>query len=63
MDEDDDSYESFCECYNVDDSIDEDTYEEYKYADCEDDFYYNAEKKLFQEIIFGKFKRILYQNN
>ena len=31
--------------HNVDDSIDEDTYEEYKYADCEDDFYYNAEKK------------------
>ena len=45
MNADNDSYESFCECYNVDDSIDEDTYEEYKYADCEDDFYYNAEKK------------------
>lgn len=45
MDADDDSYKSFCEYYNVDDSIDEDTYEEYKYDDCEDDFYYNVEKK------------------
>ncbi len=45
MDSCDDSYESFCEYYNVDDSIDEDTYEEYKYDDCEDGFYYNAEKK------------------
>lgn len=45
MDTEDDSYESFCACYHVDDSIDEDTYEEYKYDDCEDDFYYNAEKK------------------
>ena len=45
MDAEDDSYESFCECYNVDVSIDEDIYEEYKYDDREDDFYYNAEKK------------------
>ena len=42
MNTDDDSYESFCSAYVVDDSIDEDTYEEYKYDDCEDDFYYNS---------------------
>lgn len=38
----DDSYKSFCNTYIVDDSIDEDTYDEYKYDDCEDDFYYNS---------------------
>lgn len=42
MNTDDDSYESFCNAYVVDDSIDEDTYDEYKYDDCEDDFYYNS---------------------
>lgn len=42
MNTDDDSYESFCSAYVVDDSIDEDTYDEYKYDDCEDDFYYNS---------------------
>lgn len=42
MNTDDDSYESFCSAYVVDDSIDEDTYDDYKYDDCEDDFYYNS---------------------
>ena len=31
-----------CSAYVVDDSIDDDTYDEYKYDDCEDDFYYNS---------------------
>ena len=42
MNTDDNSYVSFCSAYVVDDSIDEDTYDEYKYDDCEDDFYYNS---------------------
>lgn len=42
MNTDDDSYESFCSAYAVDDSIDEDTYDDYKYDDCEDDVYYNS---------------------
>ena len=44
MDSGDDSYEAFCEFYTVDDSIDEDTYEEYKFDECEDDFYFNHQK-------------------
>lgn len=42
MDTDDDSYESFCNAYIVDDSIDEDTYDVLKDDDCGDDFYYNS---------------------
>lgn len=38
----DDSYESFCNTYIVDNSIDKDTYDEYKYDECEDGFYYNS---------------------
>ena len=45
MDTEDDSYESFCNYYLVDDSIDEDTYEEYKFDDCTEDCYFNHVKK------------------
>jgi len=44
MDTEDDSYESFCNYYLVDDSIDEDTYEEYKFDDCTEDCYFNHVK-------------------
>lgn len=44
MDTEDDSYESFCNYYVVDESIDEDTYEENKYDDCTDDCYFSHEK-------------------
>lgn len=41
MGTDDDSFEAFTANYKVDDSIDEETYEDYKYDDCEDDFFFN----------------------
>ena len=44
MDTEDDSYGSFCNYYVVDDSIDEDTYEEYKFDDCTEDCYFNHVK-------------------
>ena len=44
MDTGDDSYASFCNYYVVDDSIDEDTYEEYKFDDCTEDCYFNHVK-------------------
>ena len=56
MDTEDDSYESFCECYNVDESIDEDTYEEFKYDDCADDFFYNHEKNTISKHHFWDIK-------
>lgn len=40
----DDSYESFCSFYYVDESIDKDIYNEYKNDDCEDDFFFNERK-------------------
>ena len=42
----DDSYEAFCACYTVDDSVDEDTYDEYRDDDMEDVFFFNPGKNL-----------------
>ena len=44
MDTADDSYASFCNYYVVDDSIDEDTYQKYKFDDCTEDCYFNHAK-------------------